>query len=103
MLLLKHLSHFQLAQLFLQRLKAILPGLESFSAMIWFQMNVVLFLKPKSIKQRSKPNDKTPLDTTVYGVRFFVEISHVWSSRENITVLTKEIINNYVNKQKGKP
>lgn len=62
----------------------------------------VLFLKPKSIKQRSKPNDKTPLDTTVYGVRFFVEISHVWSSRENITVLTKEIINNYVNKQKGK-
>ncbi|KAF5098191.1 hypothetical protein D0Z00_002139 [Geotrichum galactomycetum] len=62
----------------------------------------VLYLKPKSIKQRSKPNDKAPLDTTVYGVRFFVEISHVWSARENITVLTKEIINNYVNKQKGK-
>jgi hypothetical protein len=62
----------------------------------------VLYLKPKSIKQRSKPNDKTLLDTTVYGVRFFVEISHVWSARENITVLTREIINNYVNKQKGK-
>ncbi|KAF5097817.1 hypothetical protein D0Z03_001335 [Geotrichum reessii] len=62
----------------------------------------VLYLKPKSIKQRSKLNDKILPDATIYGVRFFVEISHVWSSRENITVLTKEMVNNYVNKQKNK-